>query len=137
MCSVKQPTSALIVIGYSFRDKHLNEVIVQGLQGNPTAIAFGLFFGTLAKHAPAVELAATRSNLNLFANDEAVIGTKRSAWTRGRDANASPRDTTAVKWVDDPAKNGLKNASFSLGDFDVFGTFLEELVGEKERAVVS
>jgi hypothetical protein len=124
------------VVGYSFSDKHLNEVIVQGLQGNPTAIAFGLFFGPLGKHSAAIELATSRSNLNLFAADEGVIGTQRAPWTMGREANSCPRDTLAVKWIDDPAKKGFKNANFTLGDFDIFGSFLGELIGEKERNLV-
>lgn len=91
--------------------------------------------GPLKNYKAAVDLALSRSNLNLFAADEAVVGTKRSKWTTGREASSCPRDTVAVTWIEDPAKNGFKNATFTLGDFASFGSFLEELIGEKERAV--
>jgi SIR2-like domain len=134
---LKQPTAALVISGYSFNDKHLNEVIVQGLQGNATAVAFGLLHGPLRNYKAPVDLALSRSNLNLFASDEAVIGTKRSDWTTGREANSCPRDTIPVTWIDDPTRKGFKNAAFTLGDFASFGSFLEELIGEKERAVAN
>ncbi len=45
-----QPAAILIVSGYSFGDEHLNEVILQGLQGNSTASAFVLMYSRPAKH---------------------------------------------------------------------------------------
>jgi hypothetical protein len=133
---LKQPASAVLVVGYSFNDEHLNDVIVQGLQGNPTAICFGLLFNGLKNYPVATNLATTRSNLSLFASDEAVIGTRRCPWTMGRDAGSVPHDSLAVEWVNDPSKPGTKRAVFKLGDFSNLGSFLEELIGEKERKVV-
>jgi SIR2-like domain len=134
---LKQSTAVVIVCGYSFSDNHINEVIVQGLQGNPTATAFALLHGSLNKYATIASIAMTRSNLNLLAEDQAVIGTKQSSWTSEKDANSCPPNSTAVKWEDhpDPAKKGLKNAHFTLGNFALVGAFLEELIGEKERNV--
>ena len=37
--------AVLITCGYSFSDQHLNETILQGLSGNPTANCFGLIYG--------------------------------------------------------------------------------------------
>lgn len=133
---LKQPTTALIVAGYSFNDKHLNDVIIQGLQGNATAVTFALLFGPLKNYGAAADLATNRSNLNLFATDEAVIGTKRAPWTMAREANSCPKDSVAVTWIDDPTKVGFRNSSFTLGDFGKLGSFLEELIGEKERNAI-
>lgn len=103
---LKHPTATLIVGGYSFSDPHLNEMIVQGLQGNATATAFALLYGPMKNYGGLAGIATTRSNLNLLAKDEAVIGTKRSRWTSERDVNSCPPNSTAVAWVDhpDPAK---------------------------------
>jgi hypothetical protein len=132
---LKQPTATLVVCGYSFSDNHLNEMIVQGLQGNATATAFALLHGSLNNRKNLVSIATTRSNLNLLAKDEAVIGSKRSPWTTEKDINSCPPNSTAVTWVDhpDPTKKTLRNANFELGNFANFGFFLEELIGEKER----
>lgn len=77
---LKQPTAALVVCGYSFRDEHINEVIIQGLQSTQTAIVFGLLYGKLGDYPAAVTLAATRANLSLLALDGAVVSTREASW---------------------------------------------------------
>ena len=39
---LKEPSATLSTIGYSFEDEHINELIVQGIQGNPGAMVFAL-----------------------------------------------------------------------------------------------
>lgn len=129
---LRQSAAVLIVCGFSFSDVHLNEVIAQGLQGNPTSIAFAFMYGALGKHARAVELATNRANLNVLAEDEGVIGTKKSKWTSGKPA-PSCADTPAVKWIADPADAKKKNATFLLGNFAALSDFAESLIGERQR----
>ena len=128
---LKQPTSALIVCGYSFRDEHVNEVIVQGLRSTQTAIAFALLFGRITDYTQAKELAQTRSNLNLLARDGAVIGGRISKWHEIDEDSVSADNGRWVKWrpVDPATKGGKQLAEFTLGDFTIFGRFLQELVG--------
>ncbi len=129
----KNAAPVLITCGFSFGDQHLNEVLVQGLQGNPTAIIFALLHSNLSKYAQATALAQNRINLNVLAKDKGIVGTRAAAWMQGRDAN-SCTDSTAVKWVADPGNASLKNAQFSLGDFQNFATFARELIGEQSRS---
>ena len=128
---LKQPTSTLILCGYSFRDEHVNEVILQGLRSTQTAIAFALLFEGITDYAQARALALTRSNLNLLARDGAVIGGQISQWQE-KDADAvSANNDRWVKWrpVDPATEGGKQLAEFTLGDFAIFGEFLQELVG--------
>ena len=128
---LKQSTSTLILCGYSFRDEHVNEVILQGLRSTQTAIAFALLFGGITDYAQAEALALTRSNLNLLARDGAVIGGQISKWQE-RDADSvSAHNDRWVKWrpVAPATKGGKQLAEFTLGDFVLFGEFLQELVG--------
>jgi hypothetical protein len=128
---LKQPTSTLVLCGYSFRDEHINEVIVQGLQCTPTAIAFALFFDKIVEYPQGVKLARERYNLSILARDGAVISGQESKWPE-KDAEAVSADSGKwVRWIPvDPAnENGKRTAEFTLGDFDVFGQFLQELVG--------
>lgn len=74
---LKQPTAAMVICGYSFRDFHVNEVIVQGLEATPSAVAFALIKSGLARYPHAIELARKRPNLNLLGRDGAVIGGPR------------------------------------------------------------
>ena len=128
---LRQPTAALVITGYSFRDEHINEVIVQGLQGTPTGIAFALVHGRLEEYQDAIKLALGRSNLALLARDGAVISGIQAAWPE-KDAEAlGPTVDRWVTWtpVDPAAENGRRKAEFQLGDFAAFGDFLQELLG--------
>lgn len=127
---LRQSSALMVTCGYSFRDEHLNEVIVQGLQGNPTTIVFALLFGKLENYPKAVKLAVSRANLSLLAEDEAIIGTKRAKWTESPTENAE-KPSICVDWVISNGVNGqpVARAQFKLGDFARFGAFLEELLG--------
>jgi hypothetical protein len=128
---LKQPSSVLVVCGYSFRDDHINEVLVQGLQANPMAIAFVLLFAKLDQYCKAISLAKERSNLSLLAMDEAVIGTRRDAWSERPADMTDTSSTRWVTWVDENSKGDkpTKRARLLLGDFTAFGDFLQELIG--------
>jgi len=129
---LKQPTAVLVVCGYSFRDEHLNEVIVQGLQGTPTAVAFGLLFGLAADYSQAVRLATERQNLTLLAKNGAVISGREARWAEKDTKAATPDSNKWVTWTPlDPADaDGKCVPYFMLGDFAIFGEFLHELIGD-------
>jgi len=134
---LKQPTAALVICGHSFRDEHINEVLVQGLQSTQTAIAFALLFDEMAKYPLAVKLARERSNLSLLARDGAVISGSEVKWPE-KDAESMSGDTGRwVVWTPiGPAnKKGKRTAEFQLGDFAVLGEFLHELTGMDRKAV--
>jgi hypothetical protein len=128
---MKQPTATLVINGYSFRDEHLNEVIVQGLQNTQTAIAFALLFDEMEKYPQAVKLARERSNLTLLARDGAVISSREAKWLEKETEAVSSDTGTWVKWTaTDPAhENSRRSAEFQLGDYATFGQFLHELIG--------
>lgn len=129
---LKLPSCAIVLCGYSFRDDHLNEVIVQGLQGTQSAISFALLFDVLDKYPQAVKLALERSNLSLLARDGAVIGGRQTKWPERERDSVKPITEEWVTWTAiDPqdTKSNFK-PEFKLGDFAVLGTFLHELVGQ-------
>lgn len=129
---LKQPSAGLVICGYSFRDDHINEVIVQGLQGTQTAIAFALLHGELADYKNAVQLAYARSNLTLLAKDGAVISGRTIRWN-DKEPDSGPTDDRGwVTWVpaDPDDEKSRLYTKFVLGDFAVFGIFLQEIVGK-------
>lgn len=132
---LKQPTATLILCGYSFRDEHINEVIVQGLQCTQTTVAFALIFDEIDKYPQAISLALKRFNLNILARDGAIISGKKYVWPEKEAASISADSSSWIKWIPiDPAvADSKKVAQFLLGDFDVFGKFLEELVGTSRQ----
>lgn len=108
---LKQSSVALIVCGYSFKDEHINEVMVQGLQSNQTSMAFALLFGKLENYKDAVKLACGRSNLTLLARDGAIVNGQK------------------IFWAENASTEVPQGKEFSLGDFAEFGDFLHELIG--------
>ena len=128
---LRNPTSALITCGYSFRDEHINEAIVQGLQHTSTTVAFALMFDNISRCTQATTLAKQRPSLNVLARDGAVISGQYGEWEQ-RDSEAiSPSADASVSWIplDPNEPQGQVKAELMLGDFEIFGQFLEQLAG--------
>ena len=129
---LKKPSSVLVISGYSFRDEHINEVIIQGLQATPTAIAFALLFGELTQYSMAVKLASQRTNLTLLASDSAIVGARKGKWMERVPGSGMYDDIPWVRWspVDPADKSSKLKAEFKLGNFAVLGSFLHTLAGD-------
>jgi hypothetical protein len=127
---LRHGSPVLITCGYSFRDEHLNEVIIQSLQGNPSAMAFGLLFGGLDGYSEAVNVAANRSNLSVLAEDGGVIGTVAGKWLPAETTGQSI-STACIKWekAQPEDEDPIVTPRLALGDFACFGQFLREIVG--------
>lgn len=128
---IKQPTSVMIFCGYSFRDEHLNEAIIQALQSTPGAMAFALLFGCLESYPEALRLALARSNLTLLAKDKGVIGGHQASWVQKSANSGSSEDGLWVKRTNPSSddSNAPCASELLLGDFAVFGQFLHQLTG--------
>lgn len=128
---LRQSSVALVICGYSFRDQHINAEIVEGLQGTSTAIAFALLYGGLENYKSAVELALTRPNLQLLAENGAVISCSQVIWNEKEKGILVPDPEGKVTWIpaDPKNENGLMRARFHLGDFVEFGKFLHSMIG--------
>lgn len=134
---------ALIVIGYSFADEHINEIIIQNIKANPSAAVFALQYGKLSDYPIAESLGLSNSNLSVLARDAAVIRRQKCSWkTRpGTDlaamgdavrvhappAIASPAGGPAQQLQ--PAGEQAQPCDFMLGDFAEFGKFLDVVYG--------
>jgi len=108
---------------------------VQGLQANPMAIAFVLLFAKIGQYSKAISLAKERSNLSLLAMDEAVVGTRRAAWFEQPADMTGTSSNRWVTWIDGDTEGDkpTKRAQLLLGDFKVFGDFLQELIGSSRQ----
>ncbi len=126
---LKETSAGLITCGYSFGDKHINNIIIEGLKGNPTAIAFGLLHGPIEKYENVLKI--KRSNLNLLAIDEGIIGTRKGKWNKER-IDSEHTGINYVKKGDD-----IKEIKFTLGDYQELGKFLIEFIGEDKDEELS
>lgn len=128
---LRRDAATLVVCGYSFGDEHINELIVQGLRTMPSSVAFALQYGELDGYEEACKLALKRDNLNLLGKDGAVIGGKRLSWPEKEVESVGSHQSKWIRWIprspeekDQPHKGEMR-----LGDFAVFGEFLQNLAG--------
>jgi hypothetical protein len=123
--------AVLVTCGYSFGDQHLNEVILQGLSGNPTAVCFGLLFGDRGISSEAVARARKQPNLSLLAVDGAVLGTVEGDWETV-DKSGHAMHGVAVQTGALKGRTSCPDAQnkFILGDFMAFGKFLAQQLSQ-------
>lgn len=129
--------AVLVTCGYSFADQHLNEVILHGLRSNPTAICFGLVYGARSGYPDALAIARMHPNLNLLAEDGAVLGTAERDW-RADEQTSHPLHGVSVTKKDLKGDSPVtsKNCEFLLGDFKNFGGFLAQQLSRSDDQVV-
>lgn len=127
---MKQPSAVLMIAGYSFRDIHLNEVLLQGIQSNATAVIFAVQFGELASYPAASELAKASKNFNVLAKDDAVIGSDQAPWRVKSTSGLTDTELSAFWTTQDGATGDLLPGSLRLGDFNALGVFLKRFVPE-------
>jgi hypothetical protein len=125
--------AVLVTCGYSFSDRHLNDVILQGLTGNPTAVCFGLLFGDRTSVPIALADARSHANLKLLAVDGAVLGTVDRDWR----SDEKPEEVLHGVAVQSGEIEGRTNApvercKFLLGDFKAFGDFLARQLAHRD-----
>ena len=104
--ALQHPETLLLVSGYSWRDQHLNEVILEAAQHRPRSevIAFGhsKIPEALGSHAERMP------NLQAVAGSEAILGGIRGAW----------------KAKDSPPPDLWQDGKLVLGDFRQLAGFL-------------
>lgn len=108
----------LLVIGYSFKDEHLNATIFEALRSNNRLAV------TVLLHASATPELLTCGeefrNLSILSTDVACIGGVHYKWSVPSAASANSEQ--ALFW--DAGKN-----NFTLGDFTQFAEYLKRTLG--------
>jgi SIR2-like domain len=119
--------AVLVTCGYSFLDGHLNQAILDGLGGNPTAVCFGLLYGDRATAASSIAKVGHRGNLRLLGVDGGVLGTIDRDWH----AVVKPEhefhgSAVCTGTLGDRTKAPDDRCKFLLGDFKSLGQFLAD-----------
>jgi hypothetical protein len=124
--------TVLVVLGYSFGDQHINEIVFDALDGRDRAHVFALQFDELPARHQLISRAQARSNLLVYGPETAVVGGVHGPWQlneqvdeRTADLLDVPFDSDAVVDLDAVANTG----KFRLGDFNHFAHFLAALTG--------
>ena len=116
------------MIGYSFSDEHLNEIIFQGLRSNNRLAVAALVYGDVSKEdsstliLPEALLAYGQAhrNLSLYGPDRAVIGGIVGSWAEP--SRTKKQGELWPFWAESQRR-------FTLGDFGAFAEYLESYIG--------
>jgi hypothetical protein len=112
--SLLRGESLLVLLGYSFSDQHLNEIIFQGLRSNPHLAVIVLLFEDIEEvYSYGIEY----RNLSIYGPKKACIGGITGSWSEPQ----KPKQ----EW---PFWDG-SDKKFFLGDFNQFAKYLETFIG--------
>lgn len=109
----------LVILGYSFSDEHINEILFQGLRSNPRLSVLTFCYGDLPVEF--IELGRKHRNMTFLAADKACIGGIVGDWVPRR----TPQDGEVWPFWDST------NNKFVLGNFTRFAEYLEAFIGFK------
>lgn len=134
---IRKKSSFLILSGYSFNDGHINDVIVNALKANPTAMVLGLLFDTyehegganIERYPEAYRLAKNQHNLNVWTYDRAIIGTNYGEWKRSSQEEDDKEILSFIELI------GEGTPLVKFGDFSVFTNFLQKIIGSAKELV--
>lgn len=124
---LNKPEAVLFVVGYSFRDQHLNETIIDGLRGPPSTQVFAFLYSELEEYNNAREIAKQNADLSVFSKDAGIIGTQKQEWESSESDSNPGSDTIGLDWKE--VESNQWQQQFQLGDFEEFGNFLGSVIG--------
>ncbi len=104
--ALHHPETIVLISGYSFGDAHLNEILFNAARARPRSEFVAFCFGKIPECI--VEHAELLSNLQVVADDEAILGGIKASWKCSEDLPADIWDDNA----------------FGLGDFAKLSSFL-------------
>ena len=138
---ILQQSSVLFMSGYSFGDEHINNLLLEGLRSNPTAMVYGLLHGNMMdedgkpdpKYQKARELALKTPNLALFSSDIGIISRREKRWI----AHDDNRGGLPVGMVLVPEAEAESSpfCECKIGDFLMFTDMLKNISGPRDTDV--
>jgi NAD-dependent SIR2 family protein deacetylase len=119
----------LVVVGYSFGDEHINDILLQGLRSNPRLTVMSLIFGkrdasglNVKRSRRTFSFGAEHPNLELYGPDRACVGGRIAEWD---DPTGQCSDSEKCPFWNE------KERVFSMGDFRVLAEFLSTFLGRE------
>ena len=125
----------LVTCGYRFADKHLNNAILQGLDGNPAAVCFGLVYEDRAEAVSSIAKEGHRGNMRILGVDGGVLGTIDGNWHDGPKPDDFFHGPVVCngKLEDERTNAPEKRCKFLLGDFKALGAFLADQLATRAQ----
>ncbi|MCT0206498.1 SIR2 family protein [Synechococcus sp. CS-1332] len=125
-----RPNALLVVAGFSFGDQHINAIILDALNRYPTTHLIALMYSDVSESDEPSKWAEDYPNIMYVGPNGGVLRRQFGHWSSGgRDEHALEAVTTGFAELD---VGDSSKAKLGLGDFNVFGRFLNSLAGGGE-----
>lgn len=108
----------VIVVGYSFSDAHINDIILQGLRSNPRLAVTAFQYLPLSEEI--INFGLENRKFTIYGPDKACIGGIVEKWSKPH--REKKGDEHCPFWNEE-------SNIFTLGNFNDFTSFLEKFVG--------
>lgn len=123
---LEQDDALLVVVGFSFGDEHINNLIFGALENRPRTHVYALQFEEPCDQADLAQRAAQRPNMIVVGPETGIIGGRRAVWAPVE----SPAFMAAVYDLKEEKAAGgaaVKSGRMRIGDFACFTAFLEAM----------
>jgi hypothetical protein len=134
--SLERPGGAvLVVVGYSFGDDHINEIIFDALDAHDRTHVIALQYEELGEDHELMRRSARRRNLLVYGPDTAVVAGERRPWALADPVDSQTADLLDIPFDSDAAPDTDVIATagrFRLGDFNYFARFLNSIAGNDD-----
>ncbi len=124
---LEQDDALLIVVGFSFGDEHINNLIFQALENRPRTHVYALQYTDLPENSDLVSRAKQRSNMIVVGPKFGVVGGRRAKWTP-IESPLFMGDIFELIEGDEVGEESTKLGVMKIGDFVVFCEFLEAMI---------
>ena len=133
--------AVLVTTGYSFGDEHINDLIMSGLNNNPSAVVYGLLFDEIDSppYSNALKCAKDAPNLVIMAKNSAIIGRRRADWRYKKITDASGLIDSLIHCTEEETEEneGHVKCEVAIGNFAKLGVLLRSMTSLAPRAELS
>jgi hypothetical protein len=125
---LEQDDALLIVVGFSFGDEHINNLIFAALENRPRTHVYALQYEELREGNELVKRGLQRPNLIIIGPENGVIGGRRAPWQPIEPPSLmggafEVREAAAAEGDEAKAAGVMK-----IGNFNSFADFLKSMV---------
>lgn len=123
---LEQDDALLIVVGFSFGDEHINNLIFGALENRPRTHVYALQFDELPGEGDLAKRAGQRPNMIVVGPQTGIIGGRQAAWAPV-ESPSFMADVFELKEATPAGGEPTKTGRMKIGDFACFCDFLQSM----------
>lgn len=123
---LEQDDALLVIVGFSFGDEHINNIIFGAIENRPRTHVYALQYEEPDDHADLTRRAVQRPNMIVISPKTGIVGGRRAPWAPVETPKFMEKMYELRKDTDENG-NIMKSGHMKIGDFAIFTEFLEAM----------